>query len=111
LGNNNLWIEQEISFYVLAENKNDRNKLLDILRLQQDLTINLYDTNKLAQDDNYPLKYNGDKKTNSLMYPDIASQYFWRKCLIKSVDLFELEAFSPTLFLGLAKATLEVISH
>lgn len=110
LGNNNLWLEQDISFYVLAENKNDRNKILDILRLQQDLTINLYNTNELAQNDDYPLIYNGDKKTNPLMYPDIVSTYLWRKCFIKAMNLYELDSITPNLFQGLAKATLEVIS-
>jgi hypothetical protein len=110
LGNNNLWLEQDISFYVLAENKNDRNKILDILRLQQDLTINLYDTNKLAQDDLFPLDYNGNKKNNPLMYPNIVNNYLWRKCFVKTVNLFELDSVTPNLFQGLAKATLEVIS-
>lgn len=109
LGNTSLWLEQDIAFYVLAENKNDRNKLLDILRLQQDLTIELYDTNSLAQDDNYPLNYLGDKN-NSLNYPDIVSQYAWRKCFIKNVNLFEMESTTPNLFKGAAKATIEIIS-
>ena len=110
LGNNNLWLEQDISFYVLAENKNDRNKLLDVLRMQQDLTINLYDTNKLSQDDAFPLSFNGDKKKDPLMYPDIAASYFWCKCFIKNISLFELDSVTPNLFQGLARATVEVIS-
>ena len=100
-----------MSFYVLAETKNDRNKILDILRLQQDLTINLYNTNTLSQADQYPLEYNGDRKNNALMYPDIVSHYLWRKCFIKSVNLFEIDSITPNLFQGLARATLEVISN
>jgi hypothetical protein len=110
LGNNKLWLEQDIAFYVYAENKNDRNKILDILRLQQDLTIQLFDTNRLAQDDNYPLNYNGDRKNLALMYPNIVDQYFWRKCSIVDVSLFELESITPNLYQGLARATTEVIS-
>ena len=110
LGNTNLWLEQDMSFYVLAENKNDRNKLLDIIRLQQDLTINLYDTNKLAQDELYPLNYNGERKNDALMYPNIVANYLWRKCFIKNVSLFEMDSVTPNLFQGLARATLEVIS-
>lgn len=109
LGNNNLWLEQDIGFYVLAENKNDRNKLLDILRLQQDLTIELFNTNTLAQDDNYPLNYLGDKN-NNLNYPNIISQYSWRKCFIKNISLFEMESATPNLFKGAARATIEIIS-
>lgn len=110
IGNDNLWLEQDISFYVLAENKNDRNKLLDILRLQQDSTITLYNTNNLSQNDQYPLEYTGDRKTNALMYPNIVETYPWRKCFIKNMNLFELESITPSLFQGLARATIEVIS-
>ena len=93
----------------MAENKNDRNKLLDILRLQQDLTIELYDTNTLSQDDNYPLNYMGDKN-NNLTYPEIIDQYSWRKCFIKNISLFEMESTTPNLFQGMARATVEIIS-
>lgn len=110
IGNDILWLEQDLAFYVLAENKNDRNKLLDILRLQQDITLQLFDTNILAQNDNYPLDYNGNVKNNALMYPDIISTYAWRKCLIKNINLFEIDSTHPNLHQGMARATLEVIS-
>lgn len=109
LGNSSLWLEQDIVFYILAENKNDRNKLLDILRLQQDITMVLFNTNKLAQDNNYPLNYLGDKN-NQLNYPNIISQYFWKKCFIKNVELIEMDSITPNLFQGAARATVEIIS-
>ncbi|NDC95891.1 hypothetical protein EB077_11350, partial [bacterium] len=38
IGSGGLILEQDFAFHILADNKNDRNKLIDILRLQQDLT-------------------------------------------------------------------------
>ena len=111
IGNNNLIIEQDIAFHILAENKNDRNKLLDILRLQQDSVIVLYNTNTIAQNDLYPLDYNGDRKNNALMYPNMVSQYRWRKCWIKNVNLFEIDSPHPYLHRGLVRATVEIISE
>ena len=110
IGNGLLWLEQDIAFYVLAENKNDRNKLLDILRLQQDVTLQLFDTNQVAQNDKYPLDHNGDIKGEALMYPDLISLYPWRKCLIKNVSLFEIDSPHPNLHQGMARATVEIIS-
>ena len=110
IGNTLLWLEQDIGFYILAENKNDRNKLLDIIRLQQDLTIQLFDTNILAQNDLFPLDYNGDLQDNALMYPDIITYYPWRKCLLKNINLFELDSPVPSLHRGFAKVTAEIIS-
>jgi hypothetical protein len=111
IGNNNLIIEQDIAFHILAENKNDRNKLLDILRLQQDSVIVLYNTNTIAQNDLYPLDYNGDKKNNPIMYPDMVTQYGWRKCWIKNVNLFEVDSTHPLLYMGMVRATVEIISE
>jgi len=110
LGNSVLWLEQDIVLYVLSENKNDRNKLLDIIRLQQDSTLQLFDTNLVAQNDSFPLDYNGDIKNNPLMYPDLISQYFWRKCFIKNVNLVELESKHINFHQGAARLTLEIIS-
>lgn len=110
IGNGLLWLEQDIAFYILAENKNDRNKLLDILRLQQDITLQLFDTNSIAHSEAYPLDYNGDIKNNPLMYPDLITNYPWRKCLIKDVSLFEIDSIHPNLHQGMARATLEIIS-
>jgi hypothetical protein len=111
IGSDSLVLEQDIGFYVLAENKNDRNKLLDIIRLQQDGVIYLFDTNRLSQDDKYPLNYYGDLKDNPLMYPDIVNNYKWRKCWIKNINLFEIDSPNPNFHKGMARATLEIISH
>ena len=110
IGNTSLWVEQDIAFYVIAENKNDRNKLLDILRLQQDITVQLYDSNALAQSDNYPLDYNGDLKNSALMYPQIINQYPWRKCFFKNISLFEMDSITPNFHMGMVRATVEIIS-
>ena len=111
LGSTALILEQDIAFHILAENKNDRNKLLDILRLQQDLVIGIYNTNTLSQADKYPLDHNGDLKVDPLMYPDMIEQYGWRKCWIKNVNLFEIDSPNPSFHQGMARVTLEVVSH
>ena len=111
IGSSSLVIEQDIGLYILAENKNDRNKLLDIIRLQQDHTILLFNTNALAQNDKYPLDYNGDLKTDPLMYPDIVTQYPWRKCWLKNINLFEIDSPHPNLHQGMARITSEIISN
>lgn len=110
IGNNNLLIEQDLSFHILAENKNDRNKLMDILRLQQDNTIMLFNTNEISQNNQFPLDYNGNVVSNPLMYPDMVLNYPWRHCLIKTVNLFEIDSPHPNLHRGLVRATMEIIS-
>ena len=109
LGSGGLIFEQDIMLYVLAENKNDRNKILDIFRYQQDSVIYLYNTNNVAKDDKYPLDYNGNLKNDALMYPDLVENYKWRKCWFKNINLVELSTILPTFHSGAARVTAEII--
>lgn len=109
LGSGGLILEQDIMVYIFTENKNDRNKLLDIIRVQQDGVIYLYDTNRVAQDDSYPLEYNGSVKIGALMYPNLVENYSWRKCWFKNISLTELSTQHPNLHSGAARITAEII--
>lgn len=109
IGSGGLVIEQDFAFHILANNKNDRNKLIDILRLQQDLTISLYDTNALSADDKYPLNYNGSLKTEPLIYPLIIDQYKWKKCWLKNINVFEAESLDPNMHRATVRTTAEII--
>lgn len=109
IGSTNLVVEQDFGFHILANNKNDRNKLVDILRLQQDLTIWLYDINALNKDNKYPIDYDGTLKHNPLMYPDIISQYPWKKCWLKNINSFEAESVDPHLHMAIVRVTAEII--
>ncbi len=60
IGSSALSIEQDIGFYILTESKNDKNRLIDILRLQQGSTLQLFDTNLVAQ--NQRVKLSDDLK-------------------------------------------------
>jgi hypothetical protein len=110
IGSNALIVDQALTFRILAENKNDRNKILDIIRSQQDATIALFDTNKMSQDNAFPLDANGDLIQNPLMYPDLLCQYLWKKCWIKSVDFIEIDSIHHNFHQGEARVMLEIIS-
>jgi hypothetical protein len=109
IGSGGLILEQDFAFHILADNKNDRNKLIDILRLQQDLIIWLYDTNKLASDNKYPIDYNGTLKLNPMMYPDIIDQYAWKKCWLRNINVFDVDSIDPNMHRAAVKVTAEII--
>lgn len=108
LGSKSLKIEQDVLFNILAENKNDRNQLLDIIRLQQDNTIWLFDTNKAAQDNKLPLNYNGSINGNGLNYSDLINDYKVAKAHINNVNLSEISSVNG-IYEGVARATFEII--
>lgn len=108
LGSKSLKIEQDVLFNVLAENKNDRNQLIDIIRLQQDNTIWLFDTNKAAQDNRLPLDHKGSKNPNGLTYLELINEYKWAKTHITNVTLSEIMSING-IYEGIARATFEII--
>lgn len=110
IGNNTLIVEQDLVLHVLAENKNDRNKLLDIIRLQQDATIALFDNNLISKNDRFPLDYNGDINPSGLNYPNLLCNYLYRKCWIKNIVFFEIDSIHHNFHQGQARVTLEIIS-
>lgn len=110
LGSRGLVISQDIGFHVIAETKNERNKLLDIIRLQQGITLDMYDTNLVAQAEKFPLGPNLDKNFAGEMYPDLVLNYHYRKCFLRMVNLYEIQSLGPNLHQGLARATVEIIT-
>ena len=110
IGSRELVLSQDIGFYVVAETKNERNKLLDILRLQQGVTLRLYNTNLVAQDEKYPLAPDLDRNFSGLMYPDLVSNYHYRKCYLRYINFQEIYSVSPYLHQGMARATVEIIA-
>lgn len=109
IGSGGLIVEQDFAFHILADSKNDRNKIIDILRLQQDLTILLFDINALFAEDKYPLNYHGNLKNNPLMYPDIIGQYPWKKCWLKNIAVFDVESIDPNMHRAAVRVTAEII--
>jgi hypothetical protein len=109
LGSKSLKVEQDVIFNVIAENKNDRNQLLDIIRLQQENTIWLYDINKAAREDKLPLNYLGDKNINGLNYTNLINEYKWAKTFFKNIILAEVQSIDKGLYEGLARTTFEII--
>tara|TARA_Y100000310_G_C20658386_1_gene803260 strand:- start:1092 stop:2081 length:990 start_codon:yes stop_codon:yes gene_type:complete len=112
LGNSSLRTYQDVLFHVIAESKWQRNQLVDILSVQQDKTIYLFDTNKVAEDRKYPLDYRGMLASgNPLMYPNLvaASGYRWKECRFRNSVLSEVESPSPNLHEAVVRTTFEVV--
>jgi hypothetical protein len=109
LGNSSLVIEQDILFHILAEKRWDRNQLLDIIGLQEDKIIQLYDSNSINDAGAWPLTYKGMRVSSPKMYPTLVSTYPFQTARFKSITFSEVETINPYLYKGVARATMEVI--
>lgn len=110
LGNASLRISQDVLFHVVAEDTFIRNNLLDILRVQKDKTIWLFDTNEIVADGAWPLDSNGDI-ANSTVYPDLVAEdgYRYKQCWFENCVLSEVESIHPDLHEGTVTATLQIV--
>jgi hypothetical protein len=114
LGNGSLAIRQDVLFHVIAENRALRNNLVDMLRYQSDKSIWLFDTNRVVAGDDYPLDYRGEL-VGTKMYPDLVDTianggYRWNRCDFISATVSEIEALHPTLYEGMVRTTMEIVS-
>jgi len=69
------WVYTDVLFHCIAEDEYERNKLVDIVSLQNDKVIYAFDMNKINENNAYPLDYRGMPVANALTYPDLVEQY------------------------------------
>jgi len=107
LGNGSLEVSQDVLFHVIAEDSFMRNNLVDILRVQKDKTIWLFNTNEIVADGAWPLDSTGDI-ANSTVYPDLVAEggYRYKTCWFEDCVLSEVESLHPDLYEGTVTATL-----
>lgn len=112
LGDKSLIMKQEIMLHIVAETMNDRNNLIDIIRLQQDKFINMYDTNTVIRNGVQPFKIDGTLNNNLLQYDELVYNESYRWLTGRLTDIFAsgVESFSPFLSEANVKLTIEIIS-
>lgn len=109
LGSESLNIGQDFLLHIFTENANDKNRIVDIIRLQQERTLDMYDINKVVKSGVYPLNYNGTKNSNGLMYFDLIRDYFWNKTYIRNINILDMESRNKNLYWCTIRLTSETI--
>jgi hypothetical protein len=111
LGDKSLIMKQELLLHIVAENMADRNKIIDILRLQQDKIIQMYDTNLVIKYGAQPFLIDGTLNVNRLKYNDLikCSIYRWDSARIIDIFASDVQSFSPFFAESSVKVTVEII--
>jgi len=111
LGNKSLIVDQDLLLHIISENRNDRNILIDILRLQQDKAIRLYDTNKVIENNVYPFNIDGSLNNSRLNYDQLVknSSYQWNEARLIDIYASDVQSFNPFLSEASIKLTVQII--
>ena len=102
-------IGQDILLHVFAENAADKNRITDIIRLQKEMNIELYDINKVVKSGVNPIDYRGSKNPNGLMYFDLVKNYRCNKTYIKNIAILDMESVNKNLHWCTIRITSETI--
>ena len=114
-------VNNDILFYVVAENHWECANIIDQISFQNDRTLWLFDTNKVAISGVYPLDYRGEVNENALpsgLYPqlvddapnpsDTSYNFRYKRCFISDTSAQGITQLSPDLYVGTVRCSTEV---
>lgn len=104
-------VKQDILLHIFTENYIDRNNIVDILRLQKEKPLKLYDINKVIKDQVYSLNKDGSLNTNRKNYNQLFddNQYFWRISYIDNVNIIDNQSLNYNLFYSTVRLSMEIV--
>lgn len=111
LGDKSLIMEQDILLHVLSDHTKDKNNIVDILRLQEDRIIWLYNTDEVIKSGLYPLNYDGTKNINGQNYDDIVNNdnLKWLRCRITDVSISDINFVNIRMYGSVVRVSNEII--
>lgn len=108
LGTTKNIIIQDVLLHVFTENPGQRNNIVEILVLQKDKTLRLYDVNKVVKNNVCPLNKHGNINNSGLNYDVLSNNYAQHWCTIKDSTIGELNILSSNLFNGVIRWSMEI---
>lgn len=103
------YVYQDVLFHIISESRWWRNQLIDVISLEKDRTIWLYDNNLVSNVSGYPLDYRGMRVTNPIMYSDLVDSYRFKRARFYNAVVTEMSSPNSRLYRGTVRATMEII--
>ena len=91
----------------MAEDEITRNKIVDIISLQNDKTIHLFNSNDINANGDFPLDYRGVPVPSALRYPDLVDRYNGGKLRLTKTVVQNMIMHNTTVFGGVVRMTTE----
>jgi len=104
-------VNSDMLFYVVAENHWECTNIMDQIITQNDRSIWLFDSNKIAVSGVYPFDYRGEINENALpsgLYPQLVDDHRNKRCYINSSQGQGVTQISPDLYIGVVRCSAEI---
>lgn len=105
------WVYTDVIFHCLAEDEHTRNKLVDIVSLQNDKNIPIFDTNRINSSGEFPLDYRGVPVSGALRYPDLIAKYNGGFLRLTDTTVSNMVSVSSNIFGGIVRTKTEGIKQ
>jgi hypothetical protein len=109
IGSQTLEVSRDILFHIIAENRGIRNRLCDIIALEENQTIWLFNSDDLVGGTDWPLDYRGAKNSAGLIYPNLIEAHKWLRTRFDKTYVSEMQSITPDLHLGTVRLTTQTI--
>ena len=103
------YIYTDVLFHCLAEDQYTRNKLVDIVSMQNEKSIWLLNSDKIAENDAFPIDHFGYARPNALTYPQITEQYADKTVTFTKNMVQNLDVLDGSFYAGIVRSTIELI--
>ena len=103
------YVYTDVLFHCIAEDAYTRNSLLDIVSLQNEKKIRLFDSTRLGASGAFPIDYRGVPVPSALRYPDLIDQYQGGAARFVDATVQGMEIINSNFTAGIARLTTEVI--
>jgi hypothetical protein len=110
LGTTQNIITQDVLLHIFTETPTQRDTITDILLLQKDKTLSLYDVTKVVQNQVFPLNYKGQINPSGLNYSQLFNSSTYRShwATIKNANVSEMNNFTNSLFNTIVRWSVEI---
>lgn len=103
------WVDTDILFHCLAEDEFTRNKLVDIISLQNDKTIKMFNSNDIANSGAFPLDYRGVPVSGAFRYPELVDNFYKGPLRLKNSVVQGMQLINTNFYAGIVRLTAETI--
>lgn len=111
IGSSSLSLFRDVQYHVLAEDYYTRNKIVDLLQIQDDNVIWFFSSLDVTKSGDWPLDYQGEKIQNKT-YPQYVADIIghqWKKCYFHDAIISEVESPHHNLHEGTVRITHEIV--
>ena len=110
LGPSGQFVDTDVLFHCIAEDDITRNKLVDIVSMQNDSNVVMFNSNEIAKSGDFPINSLGYTVSGALRYPELVDLYGCESFVMKDVNVQAIDMINSNLHAGVVRITTELIS-